>query len=239
MSLLLVQHVSNQATGGSPLPAAPVAGHLLVHSGTWRNGTSVGPPTGFTQRKVQGSVNGDGCMISEKISDGTETGNIICTGTIANTTNCVYEFSHPAASGSEYDTSNGSSPTSSTTHQPNSITPASVEEVFIVVLGHGAGTHNPYSIDSGFTLLDDTTIFTKAAHGYKIQTGGIAAENPAITITGASTAILAMATFKPLVQTGKLKRLLSAVWASKPVKTSAGTTKPLKYFNGSVWQKTQ
>lgn len=181
MAITLVQEKG--ATGASvTLTSTPASGNLLVVAYVWRNGTSVAPPTGFTERAFAGSKNGDGVAIASKISAGTESGAIAFTGSSTSTNIVCYEFAGVAASGSEYDKSSAGATGSSATAQPGSLTPAASGAVFVLVEGYSSGAHGPWSVDSSFNAVE-TGVITGASHSYKIQSGSATAENPTVTAT--------------------------------------------------------
>lgn len=233
MSIIIVQKKAAAGTGVT-LTSAPTSGHKLVVAYGWRNGTSVAPPSGFVEKCFAGSKNGDGVAIAEKTSDGSETGSQAFTGSSTSPFIEIFELAHIDV----FDKASAGAFGNASTSQPGSNTPAIAEEFFVLIQSYGAGSsHSPFSINSSFILVDEATLNTRGLVAYKIQTGSAVAENPTVTATLGGAYQITMASFKPLVQAGKFKRLLSGVWALKPVKTSAGTTKPLKYLEGSTWQK--
>lgn len=192
MPFQLVQEIG-AAANNATYPATPKKGNMLTCEQGWRNGTTITAPTGFTERALAGSKNGDGVLISEKISDGTE-GNVAIGGTIGAAPNihlCEW-FGNPASG--EFDAAAAGATGSSTTAQPGSITPALADELFIVVLAFGSGTHNPITIDQAFTMFDAAA--TRFSSAYLIQSGK-AARNPTFSFTTGPWECT-MVTFKPM-----------------------------------------
>lgn len=120
------------------------------------------------------------------------------TGTTDYPTICVAAFSHVATT-SPFDVQNGSNSGSGsvTTLQPGSVTPGANAE--LLVTGLSFAVSGTASIDSGFTITDQSNYMAGAAIGgamaYKVQTTA-AAVNPTWTAGAASELSATIATFK-------------------------------------------